>query len=142
MEFNKHKHRNQTNRNLIIIAVGFLATIMAGAFVFQSYVSTTNTLNKRKVVVIVDNQTTTDYSNYTFTLGKDTSFTKKLVQGKDTSTIKVKTKSKQLVSFSLDNFPLITDSVWVHDSIGYVFVSIKEDSIPKKSPSITIHSTF
>ncbi|MFW5851389.1 MAG: hypothetical protein ACOCWB_04115, partial [Bacteroidota bacterium] len=71
MEFRKHSKRNQTNRNLIVIAVGFLATVMAGALVFQLYMKSAYEAQKVTVLVTVDNQMPDLHTTYSLNFYQD-----------------------------------------------------------------------
>ena len=101
MKFEKHKRRNQTNRNLIIIAVGFLATVMAGALVFQVYVGKMENLKYKKVYLEIESQIPTDTLTYSFKIANDTIFSNKLIQGKQNIEIPISGKSTKSISFSI-----------------------------------------
>lgn len=54
----RHKSRNATNRNVIVIAVGFLATFMAVGFIYQSYVAQWNAIEREHSILFKIEDTT------------------------------------------------------------------------------------
>ena len=128
MKFNKHKHRNQTNRNMIVIAVSFLATAMAGALIFQTYVSKIENIKYKKVRVEIESSIPSDSLKYTFEISNDTAFSKPLLQGKEVLSIPVAGNAKKFVSFTLSN-KTYSDSLLIQDNIGYVFIVVNADSV-------------
>ncbi|MFO7869203.1 MAG: hypothetical protein R6U95_07890 [Bacteroidales bacterium] len=132
MKFRKHSKRNNTSRNLIVIVVGFIATVMAGALVFQIYLKSEFKKPKIPIIVTVDNQTEQACPTYSLNFHQDTIYTTILEYGVSQKTIPVRKQKKIPVSISLCDTIRATDTIIVTDTTAYVFVEIKPAPNTKK----------
>lgn len=126
MEFRKHTLRNQTNRNLIIIAIGFLATVLAGAFVFQVYMGTSLKLTESKLVITVDNQTNMELSNYTLHINNEV-FTNFLPENEHSQSFTVRSGINVSIQFTLFDTIQTHNTLTIKDSVAYIFYEITQD---------------
>ncbi|MDA3882745.1 MAG: hypothetical protein PF481_05645 [Bacteroidales bacterium] len=136
MEFRKHSKRNQTNRNLIVIAVGFLATVMAGALVFQVYMKSAYDSQKVTVLVTVDNQIPDFTVAYSLDFYQDSVYHDILQPGVFQKTIDLDAHERIPVSVRISDSVLMHDTIFVSDTSAYVFIQI-EPSQSNKSKFFT-----
>lgn len=125
MYFSKHRHRNQTNRNIIIIAIGFLATVLAGTFVFQMYMGVTRNSSKVLISITIDSSVPNIYVNSTFTI-LDTCISHTVLNTTKNFTLQVPYKTHIPIQVFVCDSVLLHDTVFVRDSVSYVFLQIDQ----------------
>jgi hypothetical protein len=125
MEFRKHSKRNQTNRNLIVIAVGFLATVMAGALVFQVYMKSAYDAQKVTILVTVDNQMPDLNTTYSLNFYQDSVYHDVLQSGLVQKTIELDAEKRIPISLCIADSVHMHDTIFVSDTSVYVFIQIE-----------------
>jgi len=123
MYFKKHHHRNQTNRNIIIIAIGFLATVLAGTFVFQMYMGTIRTSSNATISVTIDNTAVKSQANYTISI-LDTSISRKLPPYSEQFTVYGNKNTRIPIHVTLSDIIVLRDTMYVRDSLAYIFLVV------------------
>ncbi|MDR1762094.1 MAG: hypothetical protein LBR55_06555 [Bacteroidales bacterium] len=137
-----HKRRQRTNRNLIIIVIGFLCTALVGAFVFQSYIGQLDKIkhnNPHMLHISIENATPFEAIPYYLLVRNDTVLTKTLTKGKQFFEIPWKYDTVHVMQIFAGT-PIETPNVCVPDSISYLMVTL--DSIPNNAEKFTIQSYF
>jgi len=143
VEFNRHKHRNKTNRNIITIAIGFLCALIAGGFAFQNFMQQTRERAKNIEHILhiaIDNNSKFTNIPYTLIVGKDTALSKTIENSKNHYEIAWKWNSPQQITNYFGSTNSVIDSVIVTDSISYLMITIKNDVLNRSK--IEVNSKF
>lgn len=128
MKFQKHSHRNKTNRNIIVITVGFFATVLSGGLVYQTYVSKMENLSKRKFEISFENKSDLDSIPYIIKFEEeDTLIHSVLKTEKQTHVISIKKSSKQAFTVLYEKTSFV-DTLRVKDTLFISKLSFIKDN--------------
>jgi hypothetical protein len=140
MEFRKHNLRNKTNKYFIVIAIGFLATALAGVFIFQVYISSNFSL-KTMVYITIENDTD-ETTECHISFESDTIIKYSIAPGKYQKFLTL--PSQEFITFTvqLDSGISALDSLSLRDSVAYLFIKIApETNSIIDLPKMQIHAT-
>ncbi|HRS18980.1 MAG TPA: hypothetical protein P5243_05720 [Bacteroidales bacterium] len=126
IQFERHRKRNKTNKNLIIITIGFLCSVLVAAFVFQTYISKlheTKKNNPKILSITIENNSMVKELPYFLIIQHDTILRKTVHLGKQNYQIAWKWDTVPVIQHILGtNYEL--RNVYVNDSVSYIMVEI------------------
>lgn len=130
IQFERYRQRNKTNKNLIIITIGFLCSVLVAAFVFQMYVSKIHEnkqLYPKVLSITIDNTSINKEIPYFLIIQNDTILRKMVPAGKQNYQIAWKWDTI-IIMQNIKGQNYLLPQVFVDDSISYIMIQIKGDS--------------
>lgn len=138
IQFERHRKRNKTNKNLIIITIGFLCSVLVAAVVFQTYISKvqeTRKNNPKILSITIENTSMYKELPYFLIIKNDTILRKTVHLGKQNYQIAWKWDTV-LVLQNIKGKDYVLPQVFVNDSVSYIMMQIKGN------PNIEIMQNF
>ncbi len=138
IQFERHRKRNKTNKNLIIITIGFLCSVLVAAVVFQTYITKvheTKKNNPKILSITIENTSMFKEIPCFLIIQKDTILQKTVHYGKQNYQIAWKWDTLPIIQ-NINSKEYLLPQVYVNDTVSYIMMQIKG------SPEIEILQNF